>query len=659
MALPDSGILSASMINIETGNIATSPISFSAIATDFVLSAPNYGDSNLGFSISELYGLSPTVTAIFEDFGVSSFAINSQTGQVTSPSVATTGADPVPSVTSTYLPSGLPYGLVFSSTTRQANVSLTVPATNHLGNNYANQGATLTGTVGGNQPAYEFDPSTDWTGRTVFSINPNTGELSRSTGTDGDGPHSSTYDTTFTEVADDDFGNLEPGEIRYSSTNFGVRTSGGTQTQTCTVTFGVPSDDKDANGGKFGNYDSSAAVANTETFQKTGITHHIKETITSNPTGSTTNGVDLLWAYNDTSTKQIQVNGSGGTGTVTLTGTILSGFSEGSPSSVYYIHTDSSFPIETFSHGDPSSPNSDVFYVKPASQNNALSSRDARIIFSGVYGGEIATVLIRQVGNVIFNVSPAAGSSIAFASNGSLKSGDNTIDLTTNSAPDEISWVANVTGSRFSVSPTTGTGNATITVSCSAPTPALPSSVNGTLNIDATTEGVTGVLKSFSLAGDALDASGNVYYQDGSSVNVAIGGLTPSVTIDNIGSPNYNPSPAFHAIKIVANYAVSFTAFLDNSSVGELDSNYDLSGNPSGGSLSFSGTSRTSTSDSVNFFVNFKKNITSSDNSGTVTIQFGDSTSNTNTSIQYTVEGTGGGSGPGGGGNGGGGAPPI
>ena len=65
MALPSSGPISMSMVNIEIGDDFNQRVSFESIATDFNLSAPNYGDSTPGLSLNEMYGLSPSLTAVF------------------------------------------------------------------------------------------------------------------------------------------------------------------------------------------------------------------------------------------------------------------------------------------------------------------------------------------------------------------------------------------------------------------------------------------------------------------------------------------------------------------------------------------------------------------------------------------------------------------
>ena len=47
------------MINISLGNPVSDEISWNDIATEYNLSSPNYGDSNAGLGLDELYGLYP------------------------------------------------------------------------------------------------------------------------------------------------------------------------------------------------------------------------------------------------------------------------------------------------------------------------------------------------------------------------------------------------------------------------------------------------------------------------------------------------------------------------------------------------------------------------------------------------------------------------
>jgi len=635
MALPGSGILSASMINIETGNNFDSAISFQNIADDFNMSSPNYGDSNPGLSLSELYGLSPTITAVFSDFGVSTFNISSQNGTLTSAPVATTGASPVPSLSVSYLPSGLPYGEVLTTTSRTANVSLTVPSTSHVGNNYENSGDTLTSTVSGNQSAYNFEFD-DWTGG-ALAINPNTGVVSFSNGSDNNAPAVVTNNTTFTQVSS------SPGAGEYlpNNTSFGTFSSG-TTTRTITFTLGVPGGSQDGGSGAYGNAGGTVTGTNS-------VTQFARETIASNPTGSSNSGVDLLFTYNATGNQTVTITVSGGDGSVDHTGTILSGHSSGgSPSSDFYISTDSSFPVNTFSagysfgNGHPSG----VYYIKAAGTNNSIASKDSRIVFNTQVGGAIATVLLRQEGNVIFTTSPAGGSSIVFSAAGVLSSGDNTIDLTTNTGLD---WHANVTGSGFSVTPSSGTSSSTITVTAASHTGAARS---GTLNIDSTTSGVTGVLKTFTLSQLATPATGTVKY-NGATQSVSVGSFGTAITIGNTASSGAStgiPSPSFMDFRVHgANYAVTYTAQLSNSNRAGLSTTSNSSGNGVGNATLSNISATTSNTGTAQFFCNINSNDTTSSQTFTLTLTFNDGSSASTTTFDFTLDPIpgGGGGGPG------------
>ena len=632
MALPGSGILSASMINIETGNNFDSAISFQNIADDFNLSSPNYGDSNPGLSLSELYGVSPTITAVFSDFGVSTFNISSQDGTLSSAPVATTGASPVPSLSISYLPSGLPYGEVLTATSRTANVSLTVPSTSHTGNNYQNSGDTLTSTVSGNQSAYEFEFN-DWTGG-ALSVNPNTGVVSFSNGSDNNAPSVVTNNTTFTKVSS------SPGAGEYlpSATTYGTFSNGST-TRTISFTLGVPGGSQNGGSGAYGNAGGTVTGTNS-------VTQFARETIASNPTGSSTSGVDLLFAYNNTTSNQtVTITVGGGDGSVDHTGTILSGHSSGgSPSSDFYISTDSSFPVNNFSAGYSLGNGSPTgyYYIKPAANNTAITSNDARIIFSTSVGGAIATVLLRQEGNIIFNTSPAGGSSIVFSAAGALTSGDNSIDLTTNTGLD---WHANVTGSGFSVTPSSGTSGATIVVSAASHTGAARS---GTLNIDSTTSGVTGVLKTFTLSQLATPATGTVKYNGGNQ-SVSVGSFGTAITIANNGTTVGSgiPSPSFMDFRVHgANYAVTYTAQLSASNRAGLSTTFNNTGNGVGNVTLSNISGTTSNTGAAQFYCNINSNDTQSTQTFTLTLTFNDGSSSSTTTFDFTLSPIPGGGGP-------------
>tara|TARA_B100000900_G_scaffold166358_1_gene141229 strand:- start:2801 stop:4741 length:1941 start_codon:yes stop_codon:yes gene_type:complete len=641
MALPSSGPISMSMINIEIGDDFNQGVSFASIASDFNLSAPNYGDSKLGLGLDELYGLSPSLTAVFSDFAVSSFNVNSQNGSVTSNPTATAGSDPLVSLTIDYV--GDPFSAVLTNTTRTADIDLTVPAESAAGNPYVNQGSTLSGQVTSTQAPYEFEFD-DWTGG-ALAINPNSGVVSFSNGNDSNAPAVVTNNTTFTQVSS------SPGAGEYSpnNTSFGTFSSG-TTTRTITFTVGVPGGSQDGGSGAYGNQGTTVTGTNS-------VTQFARETIASNPTGSSNSGVDLIFAYNNTTSNQtVTITVGGGDGSVDHTGTIISGHSSGggSPSSDFYISTDSSFPVNSFSAGyslGNGSPTG-VYYIKAAANNTAITSNDARIIFSTTVGGAIATVLLRQEGNVIFSTSPAGGSSIVFSAAGVLTSGDNSIDLTTNTGLD---WHANVTGSGFSVTPSSGTSGATIVVSAASHTGAARS---GTLNIDSTTSGVTGVLKTFTLSQLATPATGTVKYNGGSQ-SVSVGSFGTAITIGNTassGASNGIPSPSFMDFRVHgANYNVTYTAQLSASNRAGLSTTFSNTGAGVGSVTLSNLTATTSNTGTAQFYCNINSNDTTSSQTFTLTLTFDDNSSASTTTFDFTLDPIpGGGGGPGDGGDDGG-----
>lgn len=649
MALPSSGPISMSMVNIEIGDDFDQQISFQSIATDFDLSAPNYGDSTRGFGLDELYGLSPSLTAVFSDFEISSFTVNTQDGSITSAPVAQAGSDPLVSLTVDYLSD--PYSPVLTNTTRTADIDFTVPAESANGNPYTNAGDTLSGQVTTIQERLEFEPSY-WTGN-ISGINPNTGVVSFTNGTDGNAPavvsnnQGFTLDTTHDPATDFNDINLSLPAKTFlpSHTQFGVLTTSGAS-RTINFKFGVPDGVQGGGNGAYGNQGSTVGTATKTFFQ------YPEETLSLSISGG---GNELTWTSGQSGTsanKEITVTTGGGDGTVGFGGTVLNGHVSQSATNAginndFLISVNSSFSFG-FSTGDTSS---GTIYVHPASANTSLTSRLALVTVQVDNNHREQQILLTQTGNVTFTTNPTGGSTIQFNEDGSLKSGDNTIDLTTNSSPDEIDWRANISGSQYSFSVASdalvlnanekeGTGNETFTV---VPATNTGARKNGTFNIDSRHTGVTGVLKTFTLRQDAAPASGTIRYNS-NTLNVAIGSFSGTFTSSN---NNGALSPAFTEIRVVTNYAMSFTANIYSTSYAELDSSSDLSGSPSGGSSSFTGTSITSNTGTVSFFINFKTNSTSSDRVFDMDITFDDDHTSSNTTIEFTVEGTSGGVGPG------------
>ena len=288
MALPASGPISMSMINVELDNSATAKLSFQDIATGFDLSAPNYDDSVAGLGLGELYGDSAGggVVATFEDFSISSFTIDTQTGNVSSNPVATAGSTPVPSLSVSYVSS--PFGIVLTNTTRTANITFTCPASSSAGVPYDNAGTTISGSVTSTQNAFQFEFD-DWTGG-ISNINPNTGVVTINAGADGNVNTVSeiTNPTTFSQTS-----NASPsaGQVFFTPTSFG--TVGTATPQDVTFKLGVPSTDLDGSGGQYGNV--GGIVTGTKSF-----TQQPSETVSLSGEGVGTD--PLQWTSNQSGT---------------------------------------------------------------------------------------------------------------------------------------------------------------------------------------------------------------------------------------------------------------------------------------------------------------------------------------------------------------------
>ena len=642
MALPSSGPISMSMVNIEIGDDFNQGVSFQSIATDFNLSAPNYGDSKLGLGLNELYGLSPSLTAVFSDFSVSSFTVNSQDGLITSQPQAQAGSDPLVSLTIDYV--GDPFSLVLANTTRTADIDLTVPAESVNGNPYVNQGNTLSGQVTSTQAPYEFEFD-DWTGG-IGSINPNTGIVSFVNGNDSNAPSVVTSNTSFTKVSS------SPGAGEYlpSATSFGVLST--QTTRTITFTLGVPGGNQNGSGGAYGN--QGTTITGTDS-----ITQYPTETIST-----TQDSNPLVWtnSQNILNKKDISIDVGGGNGTPSWSAIVLDGHTSGSggvaTTNFAITTTQSSSTSGSFSAG---ASGDDVLYVYPIKPNTGFLPVSDRVSISLGSGGiSPVEILLQQDGNVIFTTAPvpAGGSTIdvTYRGNGTVESGDNTIVLTTNPSPDEIDYIGSITGSSAflidgGTADVTGTGNKTFTLTTPANTGA---GRTATFNIDATTAGVSGVLKTYNLKQKAALATGNIKYNSAVQ-SISIGTFGTTFTVTNSSG---NPSPAFLDMRVVgANYAVNYQASIVTTTNAGLSSTFDSSGLGSGLAF-FNGTASTDGTGSTQFYVNMKTNSNSGDNTFTLTFTFDDETTATDTSIDFTVEGTGGGGGGSGPGGGGGGAPP-
>jgi hypothetical protein len=644
MALPSSGPISMSMVNIEIGDDFNQGVSFESIAADFNLSAPNYGDSKLGLGLDELYGLSPSLTAVFSDFSVTSFTVNSQDGLITSQPQAQAGSDPLVSLTIDYV--GDPFSLVLADITRTADIDLTVPAESAVGNPYSNQGSTLSGQVTSTQNPYQFEFD-DWTGG-IGNINPNTGIVSFVNGNDSNAPSVVTSNTNFTKVST----LPAAGEYLPSATSFGVLSS--QTTRTVTFTIGVPGGNQNGSGGAYGN--QGTTVTGTDS-----ITQYPTETIST-----TQDSNPLTWtnSQNINNKKSISIDVGGGTGTPSWSAIVREGHTSGSggvSTTNFEITTvQSSSTSGSFSAGNSGD---DVLYVYPVKPNTGFLPLSDRVSISLASGGiSPIEVLLQQAGNVTFTTSPspAGGATIdvTYRGNGTVESGDNTIGLTTNPSPNEIDYIGSITGSSAflidgGTADVTGTGNKTFTLTVPSNTGA---GRTATFNIDATTAGVTGVLNTYNLKQKAAIATGNIKYSS-AVLSISIGAFGTTYTVQNSSG---NPSPAFLDMRVVgANYAVSYQASIATTTYAGLSSTFDSSGGGSGLS-SFNGTASTDATGATQFYVNMKTNSTTGDNTFTLTFTFDDDTTATTTDIGFTVEGiSGGGGGDDGGGGGGDGVPPA
>lgn len=640
MALPASGPISMSMINVELENSATTKLSFQDVATGFDLDSPNYGDSKIGLGLDELYGESAgsSTTATFSDFSVSSFSVNTQNGSITSNPVATAGSTPVPSLTVSYVSS--PFSAVLTNTTRTANISFTCPASSSAGVTYDNAGSTLSGTVTSTQGAYQLEYD-DWTGG-ISNINPNTGVVTITAGNDsntGIGAISNT--TTFSQTS-----NASPsaGQVYFNPTSFG--TVGTATSRTVNFTLGVPSTDLDGSGGQYGNV--GGTVTGTKTF-----TQQPNETISLSGQGT---GVDpLTWESGQSGTSNLKtIVIDTNTNSIGWSAVVLQ--SEGGMVDLEFQITKnndgSGGSFSTTGTGD------DVLYVFPTGSNTEVATRLA-VVSVDTNAGANDTVALQQSGQVTFNTSPTPGSGaeMTFTNSGSLSSGDNTIDLTSN-----LDWSATITGSQFTfyegtnagnnnANAKTGNGNETFSITAVNNTGAQKT---GTFNLASTTAGTTEV-KSFDIVQNANTFGIGIFTNTTGTMSGSFSSSTPpptvSRTITQSTSSPYHYSPTFFGVAIQSSYATNYTAVISTTAYARISTTHDVSGNGAGSAV-LSGLSATTSAvtntNQTQFFVNtITETQHSNTNTMTITFTFDDS-STREMSITLQGSGTGGPGGPGG-----------
>ena len=639
MALPASGPISMSMINVELDNSATAKLSFQDIATGFDLSAPNYDDSVAGLGLGELYGDSAggAVVATFDDFGISGFSVNTQNGSITSNPVATAGSSPVPSLSVSYVSS--PFSAVLTNTTRTANITFTCPASSSAGVPYDNAGTTISGSVTSTQGAYQLEYD-DWTGG-IANINPNTGVVTITPGNDsntGIGAISNT--TTFSQTS-----NSSPsaGQVFFTPTSFG--TVGGATSRTVNFTLGVPSTDLDGSGGQYGNV--GGTVTGTKTF-----TQQPNESVSLSGEGIGTD--PLQWTSNQSGTSvrksiSIDVNAE----SVGWSAAVQQ--SEGGM-------VDEEFHITTNSDGSGGSfsisglSGDDIIYAFPTGSNTGVAKRLA-VVTVTTDAGASDTVALEQSGQVTFtsNPSPGGGDEMVFTHSGSLSSGDNTIDLTSN-----LAWRASITGSQFTFyegsnfanlnsNTKTGTGNETFSIFASGNTGAKKF---GTFDIGSTTTDTSEHLQ-FNISQQPRPVDSGIFTNLSGAWSGSFGSLVDVTRgITQISNSPYHYSPTYFPIAVQTNYATTYTVSANSTTYGALSTTFDSSGNGAG-SATLSGISTTTSTPTSNaqtqFFFNSKTEAQhSSTRQVILTFTFPNSSGTDQLTINLIGSGTGGGGDPGG-----------
>jgi len=612
MALPTSGPISASMINEELGNTPLTSISFETIAAEYNLSGPNYADSTVGLGLDELYGLNPAAgdflfSDAYGDVNDTGWTFNNVGRVNTSPS-----PDEGTNSSITYngvfvYPGSLgdTFPTVFTSTTRDADVVVTIPQYDAFSQTYNNFGGTVSGTVFAIQGRYQLqiaDVSTS-----LSSINSQTGVVSYNAGNDSSGPGSVTQ--TFTKSSPNATTNLSAGEVGISATSYSVLTGNARNQRAVTFSIGVPNGAPDGvSGHQYGNVGSTLSKTSNVVYQYSSASIEA-----GNETGVVTEispGLGLITFDYDDNTyaegKLLDVDIITGYNTVSspmpwnmyiLSGSkATAGSAEGGLIDPPRLKVDNGtadeFIMGGLSGNGATGSGQTSIKVYPDSENSTsgIIHRYIKVTTTGNGSspGGVYYINVNQNPNITFTVNPTTISQFTVGAQ------NKTVALTTG-----LAWTAGISGTGFTFTGgASGTGTTTFTVSAATNSGGIRT---GVFTLTPAAAGYSSLTKTFNFSQAGAPVNSTVYMNiQGTwfSCGTALSPINLPIVLQQSSSSPYGFTPNFWEFALKSDYAQTYGISLDSTTY------LSIGTSNTGGSSSATGVnSITSTPSSAQLYI--------------------------------------------------------